>query len=749
MRQKAHRDRRLALVAVVLAAGAAGGASAQAKNWNVGDGNWNVAGNWSPFGVPGPANSVFIGNTLAATNAWATLNVNASIASLTITDGMAFDSATSQLVVAGPTLISGYNSDGMFAYPSRLRVNNGPALTDVSLGAVEVTDDAWLELEGGVVLVSGLLDVDDTASVHGDGLIRLTSNAPTAMLVDGGLGTGMPLLTINQEGTGRIDLDGAVQGDKTLNITLAKIDGTDYARLRIVGVGLVDPMNDDILLGGGNELTMDLSEGWILGAGSELKIVGDNDDPPAFVKGGHLTINGYLAFVGSAAHARFEAPVTFDSPAPQVSALGPTDLIECVNDATLERGTFTLDEDASIAFDGDTLVHEGSFTTFSPSLSDGGVFFNGTTVYDGDITIEGIGQQNGDATVVGPTVINATRFDLDGDDGLTSWSIANSLVVNAESIDEDFPFFNGSIEIAGGFLGKLTVNMADPGTFWVMDGSMSLGGVAAIMTTRLDGNPILFGGSLDVTNRVRADCFLRFESASTVTFAGPSSRLRSTEYADVWDGASFSGGQFENAPGATLKLLQGASLGSTALTNEGDLELGAGDGPGLAFASNVTMTPTSRYLVDIGGPAPGFEHDQLQASGSVALAGTLEIGLTDLGNGFFEPSLGATYTILTAPLGGRSGTFLNQPVSFVPGKAYIWTIGYGTTRSNDTVLVKVAEIIPCPADLNGDGQVDGADLAILLGSWGPCPDCNADFDLSGMVDGADLAVLLGAWGSCV
>jgi len=27
---------------------------------------------------------------------------------------------------------------------------------------------------------------------------------------------------------------------------------------------------------------------------------------------------------------------------------------------------------------------------------------------------------------------------------------------------------------------------------------------------------------------------------------------------------------------------------------------------------------------------------------------------------------------------------------------------------------------PCPADLNGDGVVNAADLATLLGSWGPC-----------------------------
>ncbi|MFG0274139.1 MAG: hypothetical protein ACF8QF_03690 [Phycisphaerales bacterium] len=55
-----------------------------------------------------------------------------------------------------------------------------------------------------------------------------------------------------------------------------------------------------------------------------------------------------------------------------------------------------------------------------------------------------------------------------------------------------------------------------------------------------------------------------------------------------------------------------------------------------------------------------------------------------------------------------------------------------------------------PQDLNGDGLVDGADLGILLGAWGMCPDgqpCPADFNADGFVDGADLGVLLGAWGT--
>ena len=47
-------------------------------------------------------------------------------------------------------------------------------------------------------------------------------------------------------------------------------------------------------------------------------------------------------------------------------------------------------------------------------------------------------------------------------------------------------------------------------------------------------------------------------------------------------------------------------------------------------------------------------------------------------------------------------------------------------------------------DLNFDGRIDGADMTILLGSWGTSGP--GDFDQNGVVDGADLSRLLGAWG---
>ncbi len=55
-----------------------------------------------------------------------------------------------------------------------------------------------------------------------------------------------------------------------------------------------------------------------------------------------------------------------------------------------------------------------------------------------------------------------------------------------------------------------------------------------------------------------------------------------------------------------------------------------------------------------------------------------------------------------------------------------------------------------PADLDGDGIVGGADLAILLSAWGDCGNCAACVaDLTGdcTVGGADLSVLLSAWGT--
>ncbi|MHC4421013.1 MAG: right-handed parallel beta-helix repeat-containing protein [Planctomycetota bacterium] len=56
--------------------------------------------------------------------------------------------------------------------------------------------------------------------------------------------------------------------------------------------------------------------------------------------------------------------------------------------------------------------------------------------------------------------------------------------------------------------------------------------------------------------------------------------------------------------------------------------------------------------------------------------------------------------------------------------------------------------IPCPWDLDSDGNVNVVDLLIVIANWGPCEDCPADFNDDGFVNVLDLLALIGNWGPC-
>jgi|GEM_PF-3436139 len=58
------------------------------------------------------------------------------------------------------------------------------------------------------------------------------------------------------------------------------------------------------------------------------------------------------------------------------------------------------------------------------------------------------------------------------------------------------------------------------------------------------------------------------------------------------------------------------------------------------------------------------------------------------------------------------------------------------------------EPAPCAGDITGDGLVDGADIAMILGNWGTIGASAFDLNGDGVVDGADLATVLGGWGAC-
>jgi len=80
------------------------------------------------------------------------------------------------------------------------------------------------------------------------------------------------------------------------------------------------------------------------------------------------------------------------------------------------------------------------------------------------------------------------------------------------------------------------------------------------------------------------------------------------------------------------------------------------------------------------------------------------------------------------------------------GSVYYIRVGSPIAASGTGQLVySCVEAPQCPADLDGDGVVGGADLGVLLGAWGSA---SADLDGDGLVDGSDLGIMLGAWGNC-
>ncbi|HMN96138.1 MAG TPA: S8 family serine peptidase [Phycisphaerales bacterium] len=94
---------------------------------------------------------------------------------------------------------------------------------------------------------------------------------------------------------------------------------------------------------------------------------------------------------------------------------------------------------------------------------------------------------------------------------------------------------------------------------------------------------------------------------------------------------------------------------------------------------------------------------------------------------------------------GCSGWTSDLTVNVVAGNNYrIRVGGFNAQQGSGTLLLQCGG--PCPADLTGDGLVNGADLGILLNQWGISG--SADLNGDGIVNGADLGILLNDWGTC-
>lgn len=697
-------------------------ARAQVRDWNTVNGDFYNAANWSPNIVPAIGDLVRIGVHPTAENGVVTLDNSGLISSLEITDGMRLRTHGEYLIVAENTTVSGQNDPpgpGLFA--SRLHVFGGAVGPgyDFSTGTLTLTNGGHTTIESG-----GRLDVMQRANIHegstlgGNGTLRLYGNDAVALSLDGNINAWQEGLTISQLGTGLIDLDGQT-GSGHLELLGAPIGGS-YDHLTINGTTLADTFSGSMALVSGAVLNMNLADGWTADENSRMDIAGSQSVAPARIVGGDLDWGGLILLYGENAHVRFEADTTL-LPTADIN-ISFDDAIDFTGEATVLGGNFDILNGGELNFHGPTTVRGGDFETHSAMSVNGAVNFNGATAWDGTVDVEGIARQVGNATVTGPTVLNATVLDMDGDGG-TQWVLGNNLVINAESIDSTVSnTFDGTLQITGGFAPKLSVNIADSSP-WTMAGTMHLAGspAAGFPIERIAGTPMRVTGDVHVDYRVRIAADTTFDNGSTVDFADPSAVLHMAATSEVTAGATFTGqGTFRNDASGVMTLADGVSLDEVSLRNEGLLHIG--EGAAIATVGGFANGAAATWLVQLGGYAAGSEHDLLLVSeGGAVLAGLLEVELLEAGSDLFAPQIGDEFTVLTS-LDGVSGQFAGDPVTHQGGLSYWWSVLYDSHE----VTLRLESITPEPASF----------ALLLLGgvtlltrrprpAIGPASDCNA------------------------
>ncbi len=119
--------------------------------------------------------------------------------------------------------------------------------------------------------------------------------------------------------------------------------------------------------------------------------------------------------------------------------------------------------------------------------------------------------------------------------------------------------------------------------------------------------------------------------------------------------------------------------------------------------------------------------------------------------GFLPPAAGGGTATVLPP---SASPFIGMPVSkffCIPTSRHNFDPATmsGPAQRDITLPTQFARSIPdCFADLNGDDQINGVDLGLLLQAWGTVGFSDSDLNSDGVVDGVDLGLLLQSWGAC-
>jgi T5SS/PEP-CTERM-associated repeat protein len=121
--------------------------------------------------------------------------------------------------------------------------------------------------------------------------------------------------------------------------------------------------------------------------------------------------------------------------------------------------------------------------------------------------------------------------------------------------------------------------------------------------------------------------------------------------------------------------------------------------PTILTVGNVSLSPTSTLVMELGGTIPGSGYDQIQSSGALAFDGTLQVSLI---NGF-TPAAGQSFNLFDWL--STSGSFATLQLPTLTGRTW------NTSQLYTTGVLSV-DAVGIPGDYNQNGTVDAADYAV-------------------------------------
>lgn len=417
------------------------------NEWNAGSGNWNVTGNWFPFGVPdngadGFDYSVLIGNRAVAANAVVTFEprdgVSDTVTSLAISQGADLLTNGRRLIVLNQATVDGLGST--------LRADANAMAGALSFQATQLVmrNSAQLAMNGGTVYAA-TIDLLSNATLQGGGLV-IFGDADTqqedafdnsgAIIVGSG-GSSNNTLTLQSNGVDWIDLDGDNERG-LVDVSNNMADPLADALTLVIDAPLEDSFSGKLQIGSRDTVSFRQR---ILIAGATVEL--DGGDHVATLNGGLDTGIINQTTFNVTGDALINAPLVIGT---STIAVAEASSLTLAGSIWIDRTSLSLQNTSELIITGDVSI-----------------------THNLDINWDGI---NGAAT--------------------TTVRGAGSLLIGVDQLDSSNNDFSGTLNLVDN--GKAIVNVTADS--WIMSGTLNK---SAAGTSSITGDAIEVRGAVNVS----------------------------------------------------------------------------------------------------------------------------------------------------------------------------------------------------------------------------------------------------------